>query len=244
MNLVFGIPLEGLHGHLRMAFMYNVGVVGGAFCYWVLDAHSVVVGMSGGCYALIGMHVSNIAMNWHQLKFRIPTLMFLTILVALELTIAFTSKHEDNTSHTAHLGGAIFGLLISTIIGENLVVHRHERVIQILAVTTAAVLAALCLIYMVLNDAPRNLTEDYGWCYVGQVYDPNKYLVPTFESRWQCVQCPSKQCVETVMTTMHRYLVPPSVPPPAGWLPQVALRATAMKNCVNWWVPHEGKFWR
>merc|ERR1712137_956086 len=46
MNIVLGIPLEGLHGHLRVVLMYNVGVFGGACCYWVGDSKRRVVGMS------------------------------------------------------------------------------------------------------------------------------------------------------------------------------------------------------
>merc|ERR1719277_1272699 len=74
LNCLLGIPLEGLHGPLRMAVMFNVGVFGGACCYFLSDAHTVVVGCSGGCYALIGMHVADLIMNWAQKKFRWPTL--------------------------------------------------------------------------------------------------------------------------------------------------------------------------
>lgn len=66
LNVVLGIPLELMHGSLRVALMFNIGVVGGAMCYSVNDAHTVVVGCSGGCYALIGTHIADLLMNWRS----------------------------------------------------------------------------------------------------------------------------------------------------------------------------------
>merc|ERR1719210_934300 len=64
--LIFGISLEGFHGPIRMFIMFNVGVFGGACCYFVSDVHTRVVGMSGGCYALVGMHFGDVLMNFHE----------------------------------------------------------------------------------------------------------------------------------------------------------------------------------
>jgi len=196
MNLVLGIPLEGLHGHLRLMLMYNVGVFGGACCYWVGDAHKRVVGMSGGCYSLLGMHVANLLMNWHQMKFRWLTVLFLLIMVTVEAVFYFGTIGNDNSSHVAHLGGLIAGGLISTVVGTNLVVHRWERIVQIVTVGLACCLGLWCVIHLIVNDAPRHIGEDYGWCFVGQVYDKVR-----FGNVWQCVQCASKACIDTWQNT-------------------------------------------
>merc|ERR1711972_546199 len=72
LNLVIGLPLNGFHGNLRMLFMYNIGVLGGACGWMVCDLHAATVGMSGGCYALIGISLADLCMNWHEKKFRKP----------------------------------------------------------------------------------------------------------------------------------------------------------------------------
>merc|ERR1719210_44468 len=64
--LIFGISLEGFHGPIRMFIMFNSGVLGGACCYLVSDVHTRVVGMSGGCYALLGMHFGDLIINFHE----------------------------------------------------------------------------------------------------------------------------------------------------------------------------------
>mmetsp|Transcript_65889 Transcript_65889/g.190074 ORF Transcript_65889/g.190074 Transcript_65889/m.190074 type:complete len:363 (+) Transcript_65889:112-1200(+) len=40
LNLVLGVPLEAMHGPWRTSVMFNMGVVGGALCYMVNDAHT------------------------------------------------------------------------------------------------------------------------------------------------------------------------------------------------------------
>jgi len=191
MNLVLGIPLEGLHGHFRLLLMYNGGVLGGAFCYWVGDAHKRVVGMSGGCYALLGMHVGNLLMNWKQMKFRWIMVFFLLFLTTADLSCYFISLGSGDASHSAHLGGSIAGLMLSTVVGTNLVVLRWERILQAVTTVIAFSLSLWCIIHLIFNKAPHNIFEDYGWCYVGQVHD-----FARFGNVWQCVQCANKECIE------------------------------------------------
>merc|ERR1719401_546484 len=70
MLAMLGVPLEGLHGHLRILLMFNCGVLGGAASHVINDAHRPLVGCSGGVYALIGVHVAELAMNWSEKRFR------------------------------------------------------------------------------------------------------------------------------------------------------------------------------
>jgi len=191
LTLVFGIPLEGLHGHLRLLLMYNVGVFGGACCYWVGDAHKNVVGMSGGCYSLIGMHFSNLIMNWYQMKFRWLTVTFLFILTTTDICCYFFAVGPENASHAAHIGGFIAGGLISTIFGANIIIRCWDRCVQVVSVGIALGLGSWCIIHLIINDVPRNIFESYGWCYLGQVYD-----VARFGNIWQCVQCASTDCID------------------------------------------------
>merc|ERR1712110_570619 len=117
MNVFLGIPLEGLHGFWKMVLMYNCGVIGGALCYSVGDAHTRTVGMSGGCYCLIGMTIADLIMNWHQKKFRILTTGFLAVLIGIDMVSYYAGKAES-TSHSAHMGGAIAGTIVGVVIGN------------------------------------------------------------------------------------------------------------------------------
>lgn len=192
MNVLLGIPLEGLHGHFRVALMYNIGVFGGACCYWVGDARRSVVGMSGGCYALIGIHVANLLMNWNQMKFRRAILLFLTFLITIDITLYLTSVGSEKASHTAHVGGAIAGLIIATLAGKNVKVEWHERVLQCFAIAAGGMLVTFCVGWLIIQDPPRHLQEVYGWCWLRQIYSPER-----FGNKWQCVQCANKDCIES-----------------------------------------------
>ena len=46
--------------------MFELGVLGGAGCVCVFDSHARVVGMSGGAYALLGMQLGDVLLNWER----------------------------------------------------------------------------------------------------------------------------------------------------------------------------------
>jgi len=192
LNIILGIPLEGLHGFLRIMLMYNIGVFGGACCYWVGDARRSVVGMSGGCYSLIGIHVASLIMNWKQVKFRKTILVFLILLVAADIAVYISSVGSGKASHTAHMGGVVAGLIIGILIGNNLRVEFHEIVLRCFAIAAGGLLLAFCVAWLIFQYPPRQFQEDYGWCWLRQVYSPQR-----FGNKWQCVQCATKACVET-----------------------------------------------
>ena len=64
MQLIFGLPLNMVHGSIRFGFIYQLGVIGGALAFAVIDgAHGAVVGCSGGVYCIFGMHLAEVIMN-------------------------------------------------------------------------------------------------------------------------------------------------------------------------------------
>jgi len=192
MNVILGIPLEGLHGHFRLLLMYNIGVLGGAMCYWVGDARRSVVGMSGGCYSLIGMHVASLIMNWTQVKFRKTISVFLIMLVSIDVSIYLLSVGSEKASHTAHVGGIVTGLLVGVLVGKNLQFEFHEHVLRFFSLAASSLLLAFCIAWLIIQDPPKHIQQDYGWCWLRQVYSPER-----FGNKWQCVQCATKACVET-----------------------------------------------
>lgn len=195
LNVMLGVPLEGLHGHIRMVLMFNVGVFGGACCYFVNDAHTVVVGCSGGCYSLIGMHFADLIMNWNQKKFRWPTVVFLTLLVSVDIFSYTMSLSAENTSHSAHVGGFIAGTIIGILIGKNLKVKLWEQVLRCMLFFIGFGLVAFCIVWLVMNEAPRNIWEAAegvdGYCWVRQIYNSTMDL-----DAWLCVRCGTDSCVD------------------------------------------------
>jgi len=192
MNVILGIPLEGLHGPVRMALMYNVGVFGGACCYWVGDGHKSVVGMSGGCYALIGMHLSDLMVNWNQKKFRKPTLLFLIVLASFDIMSYVLALGSGNASHTAHVGGVVAGMVIGVMVGKNVVVLKWERRMKLAVTVIGLALLCFCITWLAIHKPPQNVAESYGWCWLRQIYNPVK-----FGSDWACIKCGTEDCIKT-----------------------------------------------
>jgi len=188
--IVLGIPLEGYHGHLRMLFMFNVGVIGGALCFMVNDPHSRVVGMSGGCYSLLGMHLGDIAMNYAERRFQQVKLAMIFSLAAIDVGLTFL-RDSDGTSHSAHFGGSIAGCIIAVLIGENVNVHKFERHLKNFLFFVGAGLVLFCLIWG-LRWAPMDIHEQVRWCYHRQVSNAAIFG----DTSWHCIRCDSLACVQ------------------------------------------------
>lgn len=195
LNLALGIPLEGIHGPLRLATMFNVGVFGGACCAMVSDVHTAVVGCSGGCYALLGIHTADLIMNWSEKKFRLPTLLLLGTLVGIDVLAYAGSAGEDNKSHAAHVGGAIAGLLVGVTTCKNMKVLRRERYFVAAAWITGTCLTIFCLAWLFGQPEPLTIWEamagEDAWCWHGQMLDLD--LTPR---AFRCIRCGTLECVE------------------------------------------------
>lgn len=196
LNFVLGVPLEGIHGHLRMFLMYNFGVFGGACCYFATDAHATVVGCSGGCYALIGIHVADLIMNWSQKKFRVPMLFFIIVLAVGDALSHFLSLSAERASHSVHLGGVSAGLVIGCLIGKNLKVLRCEKVLMAILGVVGGTLITFCLTWLfVQQGGPRSIWEamagESGWCWVRQIFSTKVNPL-----RYECIRCGTQACID------------------------------------------------
>jgi len=200
LNNMLGIPLEGFHGWWRLAIMYNVGVFGGAMCYYLTDAHATVVGCSGGCYALIGIHFADLIMNWSQKKFRFPTITLLFLLVTLDIVnVVFTQ--DKGTSHAAHVGGCLAGLIIGVIFCKSMKVKAYKKFIAIGLAILGAGLIIFALVWIgVNNGGPLNIFEagNDPYCATFQFYDPA--IVVVNPPKMVCVACGNAVCMDTLMS--------------------------------------------
>uniref|UniRef100_A0A671LG68 rhomboid protease n=1 Tax=Sinocyclocheilus anshuiensis TaxID=1608454 RepID=A0A671LG68_9TELE len=62
LQLMIGVPLEMVHGVLRISLLYMAGVVAGSLTVSITDMRAPVVGGSGGVYALCSAHLANVVM--------------------------------------------------------------------------------------------------------------------------------------------------------------------------------------
>ncbi|XP_067353498.1 rhomboid-related protein 3 isoform X4 [Channa argus] len=78
MQLLVGVPLEMVHGALRIGLVYVCGVLAGSLTVSVTDMMAPVVGSSGGVYALVSAHLANVVMmpcipHHHSQVFSFPS---------------------------------------------------------------------------------------------------------------------------------------------------------------------------
>jgi len=193
LTIMLGLPLEMIEGCRRMFLMFNFGVFGGAIMYMAADAHSAVVGMSGGCYALMGIQFADLLMNWNQKRFRKPALLFLLLLAAIDIgSYAMTMGKE--TSVSAHAGGFGAGLVIGIVIGKNYQVKCLEKVMRWNSFLCGVAFVVFTLVWVYTHPAAQNWFEASAgvspWCWTQQVYDPK------YDAAWFCVRCADQDCID------------------------------------------------
>lgn len=57
-----------VHGSCRVAAIYFAGVLAGSLGTSVFDSKCMLVGASGGVYALLTAHVANVILNYNQME--------------------------------------------------------------------------------------------------------------------------------------------------------------------------------
>lgn len=139
-QLAVGIPLETVHKFNPVFIVYMGGVLGGALGNSIADPHSYFAGASGGCYALIFAHLSNLIMNWGEMKGPCFQLLTLLTFTTVDFGTAVYERHFKviglayRTSYGGHMAGAISGLLLGLVFLRNFRVHRWEKIVSRLAI--------------------------------------------------------------------------------------------------------------
>lgn len=70
-QLIIGLPLEMVHGSIRIAAIYIAGVFAGSLGTSVVEPLTSLVGASGGVYALLAAHFANVLLNFNYMKYGI-----------------------------------------------------------------------------------------------------------------------------------------------------------------------------
>lgn len=141
-QLAVGVPLEVVHGFTPLFVIYFGGVIGGALGNSIADSHSYLAGASSGCYALIAAHLSNLILNWSEMKNPCIKLLALLTFTCTDFGTAVYERHFKvgkvayRTSYGGHIAGALSGLLLGLAVLRNVRVHHWEEVVKRIALIT------------------------------------------------------------------------------------------------------------
>ena len=134
-TLVFaGGVCEYFHGWRRtlLLFLYTGVAANLAYGWWRASELTTrvraggLLGASGAVYGIFGAHAAHLAINWAESVYlRVPWLTWLAIFVAVDIA-AFVSAPSDRIAYTAHIMGAIHGLLVGFGVLRNSVVRSWE----------------------------------------------------------------------------------------------------------------------
>uniref|UniRef100_A0A3P9NHG4 Rhomboid-related protein 2 n=1 Tax=Poecilia reticulata TaxID=8081 RepID=A0A3P9NHG4_POERE len=103
MQLLLGIPLEMVHKGHEVGFVYLAGVLAGSLASSIFDPLTVLVGASGGVYALYGGYFINAV-----------------VVIVADFSYALYRRFANleggvQVSFVAHLGGIVAGLTIGYV---------------------------------------------------------------------------------------------------------------------------------
>lgn len=129
-QIILGIPLEMVHKWWRILFVYMCGVIGGSLGTSVVDPLVYLAGASGGVYAILAAHLSNVIMNWKEMQFGWFRLIFIVVLIGADVATALYYRYvgtETGVGYAAHGAGALAGLLIGIVTLRNLDVEPWEE---------------------------------------------------------------------------------------------------------------------
>lgn len=176
-QIVIGSLLEIVHGSWRVMLIYFTGVLGGSLCASVFTPEKMLVGASGGDYALVFAFLANLVLNWDSMVSDKPwkwvRLVFLILFIGADVASGIyrhVKSHGTNTSMGAHLGGAITGLTVGLFVLTNFNVKPWERICKYVGLglfIAAAIFAifwnAFAPVYKTFDDATPPY-EYFGDC--------------------------------------------------------------------------------
>ncbi|KAG8506339.1 Rhomboid-related protein 1, partial [Galemys pyrenaicus] len=119
LQLMIGVPLEMVHGLLRIGLLYLAGVLAGSLTVSITDMRAPVVGGSGGVYALCSAHLANVVMNWAGMRCPYKLLRMVLALVCMSSEVGRAvwlrfspplPTSGPQPSFMAHLAGAVVGV--------------------------------------------------------------------------------------------------------------------------------------
>mmetsp|Transcript_28715 Transcript_28715/g.46244 ORF Transcript_28715/g.46244 Transcript_28715/m.46244 type:complete len:782 (+) Transcript_28715:119-2464(+) len=183
-----GIGLEKLHGHATFIGCFLLGVIGGSYFFFVSDAHRIVAGMSGGVYAVLGMRIGNLMLNWTEKRQPLLESMLITFWLGWDLInylhIVDKDANAATMSYSTHMGGMYTGCLLMFLFGHNLNRRRFEVHLKFIAYPALLFLPVFAISWG-FSWPPRTVFDPVPWCWKKLVYNRTAFN----DRAWHCVNC-------------------------------------------------------
>lgn len=155
-QMLVGLPLEMVHGSLRIGTVYMAGVLAGSLGTSVFDTDVYLVGASGGVYALLAAHLANVLLNYNQMQFGLVRLVGVFLIASADVGFAVYDRyaaepHGPPVSYVAHLTGALAGLTIGLLVLKNFEQKLHEQLLWWVALGVYAACTLFAVLFNIFN---------------------------------------------------------------------------------------------
>ncbi|XP_013783855.1 protein rhomboid-like [Limulus polyphemus] len=155
-QVLVGLPLEMVHGSLRIGTVYMAGVLAGSLGTSVFDTDVYLVGASGGVYALLAAHLANVLLNYNQMEFGFMRLVGIFLIASADVGFAIYGRYAAEqqgppVSYVAHLTGALAGLTIGLLVLKNFEQKLHEHLLWWVALGVYAACTLFAVLFNVFN---------------------------------------------------------------------------------------------
>ncbi|XP_017027863.1 protein rhomboid [Drosophila kikkawai] len=167
-QLLFGLPLELVHGSLRTGIIYMAGVLAGSLGTSVVDSEVYLVGASGGVYALLAAQLVSILLNFGQLRQGVLQLMAVIVFVFCDLGYSFYTRQLEvqhlqtrpSVSYIAHMTGALAGISVGLLLLRQLDGGLRPRPLRWLALGVWCLFSAFGVAFNLVNTVTAQLLAE------------------------------------------------------------------------------------
>lgn len=151
-QFLVGLPLEMVHGSIRIGTVYMAGVLAGSLGTSVFDLDAYLVGASGGVYALLAAHLANILLNYSEMELGILKLAAVFIIASADVGFAIWDRYSSGDTsppvgYVAHLMGALAGLTIGLLVLKNFEQKLHSQVMWWVALGVYSALTLFAVLW-------------------------------------------------------------------------------------------------
>ncbi|CAL4068571.1 unnamed protein product [Meganyctiphanes norvegica] len=158
-QVLVGIPLEMVHGSIRIGCLYLAGVVAGSLGTSVFNSDVYLVGASGGVYALLAAHLANVLINYNTMQFACVRLFGIAFVATTDMSFAVYEYFSSEmiglpVSYIAHLTGALAGLTLGLVILKYFGKQPHEELVWWIALGGFTSCLVFAIIYNLLHPYP------------------------------------------------------------------------------------------
>jgi len=151
-QLLLGLPLEIVHGPLRIGVIYVAGGLSGSLLTSITDPEQFLAGASGGVYALMLAHLPTLIMNWREMKTFFEWIVSTTVLsiglvdFVVSIIQRYTGGGNGSIGYSAHIAGGVAGILIGMNVLRNFHHKRWEGYLRMVCFLLWVVSLVLCIL--------------------------------------------------------------------------------------------------